>query len=161
MTYDRGALRAELSRDEGLRLKVYRCTANKLSIGIGRNLDDVGIRAHEVTRLGIDVRSCIKNGITREQAMVLLDSDIDECERQLDRNLPWWRQLGDVRMRVLLNMCFNLGINGLLSFRNTLAAIRDGRFAEAARGMEQSLWHRQVGVRAIRLEAMMRTGKVS
>lgn len=128
MTYDREALKSELVRDEGLRLKAYRCTAGKQTIGVGRNLDDVGILPHERERLGITTTGCIARGITREIAMALLDSDIDRFEADLDRDLPWWRRLDPVRQRVLLNMAFNLGLRGLLGFRNTLRAIQAGDY---------------------------------
>lgn len=156
--YDRVALRAELRRDEGDRLRVYRCTAHKLSIGCGRNLDDVGISAAETARLGITVRSCIRDGLTASQSTVLLENDIDRCEADLDRALPWWRTLDDVRQRVMLNMCFNLGIATLLTFRGFLAAVRVARWQAAVAAMRDSRWHAQVGARALRLEAMMATG---
>lgn len=158
MTYDRARLRSELIRDEALRLKVYHCTAGKLSIAVGRNLDDVGIRPHEVRALGITKSGVIARGVTRAQAMFLLDSDIDTVEAQLDHDLPWWRKLDGVRQRVLLNMTFNLGIKGMLGFRNTLGMIQRGDYVAAARGMKASRWHSQVGDRAVRLEAMMATG---
>lgn len=158
MTYDRAKLRAELVRDEGFRAKTYRCTAKKLSIGVGRNLDDVGIRAAETKRYGITKASVIRDGISREHAMGLLDFDIDAAEADLDRSLPWWRNLGAVRQRVILNMCFNMGIGTLLGFRNTLRFMAAGQYAEAANGMRASLWASQVGERATRLVAMMRTG---
>jgi len=159
MSYDRARLEAELARDEGERLRVYRCTAGKRTIGIGRNLDDVGISAAETAALGITVASCIARGITREQSRALFANDIARVEAGLDRHLPWWRGLDGVRQRVLLNMGFNLGLGGLLGFRNTLARIERGDFAGAAEGMKASLWHRQVGARAERLESMMATGK--
>ncbi|UYY78400.1 glycoside hydrolase family protein [Sphingomonas sp. R1] len=158
MSYNRDALAAELIRDEDERLKVYRCTADKRTIGIGRNLDDVGISKAETAALGITVASVISDGITREQSRALLANDIAVCERQLDAKLPWWRGLCDVRQRVLLNMCFNLGINRLLGFKNTLAKMQRGDFAGAAAGMRASLWARQVGARSTRLAAMMEKG---
>lgn len=156
--YDRATLAVELVRDEGERLQVYRCTENKLTIGVGRNLDDVGISAQETRQLGITTRSCIATGITRTQSRALLDSDIDRCEADLDRRLPWWRTLDPVRQRILLNMCFNLGIKGLEGFVNTLAMIKAGRYADAAVNMLKSKWAGQVGARARRLSAMMRIG---
>lgn len=170
VSYDRAALTAELIRDEDERLKVYRCTANKRTIGVGRNLDDVGISKAETAALGITVASVCTNGITRPQSRALLANDIDACARQLDAKLPWWRALGDVRQRVLLNMCFNMGIGrrpdpvknikgaGLLQFVNTLTKIERGDFAGAAAGMRSSLWARQVGARADRLALMMEKG---
>lgn len=158
MTYDRDALATELIRDEGERFKVYRCPAGKRTIGIGRNLDDVRISPAETAALGITLASVLKNGITREQSRALFANDIAACERQLDAKLPWWRGLSDVRQRVLLNMCFNLGIGRLLGFKNTLARMERGDFVGAAAGMRASLWARQVGARAERLATMMEKG---
>lgn len=160
MSYNRAVLEAELVRDEGERLKAYRCTAGKNTIGVGRNLDDVGISKAETTAIGITVASALAKGISRSQSRALLANDIDRCERDLDRRLPWWRGLDGVRQRVLLNMCFNLGITRLLGFRNTLKAMEARRFAAAAAGMMASLWARQVGARASRLSAMMKNGSV-
>lgn len=164
MSYSRSSLQAELVRDEALRLVPYRCTAGKLSNGIGRNLDDIGIRASELhlfpgCTTPAQALAVAGRRLTRDQATGLFWSDVAGCEADLDRRLPWWRTLDDVRQRVLLNMCFNLGIARLLGFRNTLAMIRRGEFAAAARGMANSLWARQVGQRAVRLQHMMRTGK--
>ncbi|HEX8301068.1 glycoside hydrolase family protein [Sphingomonas sp.] len=159
MNYDRGALAREIARDEGDKLKVYRCTAGKLSIGKGRNLDDVGISAEETRLLGISKASAIRDGITQAQSDHLFANDIKRSEADLDRKLPWWRTLDDVRQRVLLNMCFNMGIGTLLTFKNTLAKVQAGDWVGAEAGMRASLWHRQVGARALRLEKMMRTGR--
>jgi lysozyme len=159
VTYDRARLEAELVRDEGERFRVYRCTANKLSIGVGRNLDDVGISAKETQLLGLTKAGCIANGISRSDSRALLANDIDGCERDLDRRLPWWRALNAVRQRVLMNMCFNLGISRLLGFRNTLRKMAAGDYAGAAAGMAASLWYDQVGVRAKRLVGLMESGR--
>jgi lysozyme len=64
-----------------------------------------------------------------------------------------------VRQNVLADMCFNLGIGGLLSFKNTLAMVEHGKYEEAAAAMLQSKWATQVGQRAIELSEMMRTGR--
>lgn len=169
MTYDRARLAREIARDEGDKLKVYRCSKGFRTIGKGRNLDAVGITAQETAELGITLASCITRGITQGQSDALFVNDIARTERDLDRHLPWWRKLDPVRQRVMLNMCFNLGIGwppskgrkgeGLRAFINTLPRIERGDWPGAVAGMRASLWHRQVGDRAIRLEAMMLTGK--
>ena len=135
----RDRLIRHLERDEGIRLKPYTDTVGKLTIGIGRNLTDVGI--------------------SQGEARALLENDLDRVETDLDRSLPWWRGLDAVRQEVLANMTFNLGINGLLGFKNTLAAVKAGLWANAARGMRASKWARQVGARAERLASAMETGK--
>ncbi|WP_294319734.1 glycoside hydrolase family protein [uncultured Sphingomonas sp.] len=164
MTYSMDKLVAELTRDEGLRLKTYRCTAGKLTIGIGRNLDDVGVTGSEARLFGCETPAQAlahvkRHGVTKLQAESLFANDIVACERDLDRNSRWWRTLDDVRQRVLLNMCFNLGITRLLPFKTTLRHIERREFEDAADQMLKSLWARQVGARALRLSAMMRTGK--
>jgi lysozyme len=159
VNFDRSKLRAQLRRNEGVRLAVYRCSAGKLTIGVGRNLDDCGISAAETRQLGISVASCIAHGITNAQSDALLDNDIDQVVTGLDRALPWWRSLSDVRQRVIIDMGFNMGVQKLLGFRNTLAAVRAGRWSDAVFGMAASAWHGQVGGRALRLEAMMLTDR--
>jgi lysozyme len=167
--YSRDKLDEELIRDEDEKLRVYLCTSKKRTIGVGRNLDDVGISPAECKALGITVASCIAKGITKDQSRALLVNDIARSEADLDRTLPWWRSLSDARQRVLLNMCFNMGIgrraspgkpaNGLLSFEGgTLLAVREGRWADAKQGMLASKWAGQVGARAVRLAAMMLAG---
>jgi lysozyme len=121
-------------------LKPYRCTAGKLTIGVGRNLDDCGI--------------------SQKEAYALLDNDIRNCEQQLLDEIPViYNALDEVRQSVLLNMCFNLGLKGLLGFNNTLAFIAAGDWERAANGMLASKWAKQVGLRAIELSEMMRKGK--
>lgn len=132
---------AELERDEGKRSKPYRDTVGKITIGIGRNLTDVGLSDDEI--------------------YYLLRNDIARAEAGLDDKLPWWRTLDEVRQRVLANMALNMGINGLLGFKNTLRAVQEGRWDEAATGMLNSMWAKQVGARAMRLADMMRTGNAN
>ncbi len=133
-------IKEQLVRHEGLRLKPYRCTSGKLTIGIGRNLD--------------------ANGISQTEAFMLLEHDILQCEMQILAEIPKiYLQLDEVRKSVLLNMCFNLGIGGLLEFNNTLAYVAAGDWERAANGMLASKWAKQVGRRAIELSELMRKGK--
>jgi lysozyme len=139
----RDQLVAALIRDESLRLKPYKDTVGKLTIGIGRNLDDVGI--------------------SHDEALVLLNNDIDKASAQVRTQLPWTVGLDDARLAVLVNMAFNMGIgdqtHGLLAFHNTLALIQSGNYTAAADAMLQSKWAKQVGARAARLAEQMRTGQ--
>lgn len=136
--FDRQKLIQQLRRHEGERLKPYRCTAGKLTIGVGRNLDD--------------------RGITAEESAYLLSNDIDRVWTELKARIPWMTGLSDVRQRVLLDMAFNLGIDGLMKFRNTLATIQAGNYQKAGEMMLDSAWAAQVGMRAQRLSRMMQTG---
>ena len=142
-------LEEQLGIDEGKRLTAYLDTMGILTVGIGHNC---------ATK---PVPGVLKPGdtITEETCSQLFADDIQDSIAQLDRHLPWWRLLDDVRQNVLANMCFNMGINTLTQFRNTLKFIECGSYGMAADGMMQSLWARQVGDRAKRLSKMMRTGE--
>lgn len=136
---DRAALISQLLNDEGLRLKPYRDSVNKLTIGVGRNLDDVGI--------------------SQDEALYLLGNDIRRAYGDLIAALPWVVKLDEPRQNVLTNMAFNLGVAGLLGFKHTLDCVQRGAWSDAADAMLQSKWARQVGARANRLAAQMRSGK--
>lgn len=131
-------LMAELERDEGRVLKPYEDSVGKVTIGVGRNLSDVGI--------------------SNTEANFLLANDIERTCEDLDRELPWWRNLDEDRQRVLANMCFNVGIGKLLTFKNTLAYVEAGEWEKAAEQMIKSKWASQVGPRAKRLAERMRVG---
>ena len=132
----------DLKRDEGLRLTPYRDTGGKLTIGYGHTGRDV------------------TPGLvwTQGAADDALIEDIAIAQSELDEALRWWRTLDDARQDVLVEMCFNLGIGKLLEFKRTLAAIRAGQWARASAGMLLSAWAEEVGGRAARLAAIMRTG---
>ena len=131
-------LQAQLYTDEGCRSKPYRCSAGKLTIGVGRNLDDRGVRPDEITLM-----------LTNDIAEAVAD-----C-RKLFRNFD---RLAAVRQEVLANMMFNLGFTRLCAFKKLNAAIHASDWDEAADQMEQSRWAVQVGERAQRLVAAMREG---
>lgn len=131
-------LTKQLKGDEGFRSKPYRDTVGKLTIGIGRNLDDVGISENE--------------------AELLLWNDLSKAVAELKARLPWATSLNEPRQGVLINMAFNMGISSLLLFVNMLAAAQAGDFDKAAEHMEQSRWASQVGPRAQRLILQMRYG---
>lgn len=128
----------QLRRDEGLRLKPYRDTVGKLTIGIGRNLDDVGI--------------------SEAEANYLLGNDVANVTSQLRIQLPWVDGLIEPRFAVLQNLGFNIGIAGLLKFHNMLDAMQHENWELAAYEMRNSAWYGQVGDRAKRLETQLLTG---
>jgi lysozyme len=138
---NRDRLRAALVRDEGIRLKPYHDSLGVLTIGVGRNLEDVGISTRE--------------------AYYLLDNDLAAAEKDCRNAFPWFAELDAVRQDVLINMAFNLGIVGLKGFTRTLAAVKRGDYAAAAKQMLASKWAKQVKRRASRLATEMETGIVA
>ncbi len=130
-------LTKNLIADEGLRLKPYTDTVGKLTIGVGRNLND--------------------EGITAQEALYLLNNDIQRIEKEL-APLPNFSQLSETRQRVITEMAFNIGFEGVMEFKGMWKAIQDEDWDSAANAMLDSLWAREVGQRAIRLATTMRTG---
>lgn len=133
------SLENQLITHEGLELKPYQCTADKLTIGVGRNIED--------------------RGITEDEARYLLKNDIKIVEDELLSKKPMVAELDAVRQRVLVDMGFNLGIPTLLKFQNMWLAIEQGDFIQASVEMMDSRWARQVGQRAHRLSEAMRIGE--
>lgn len=129
-----------LSLDEGYREKPYKCSAGKLTIGVGRNLED--------------------KGLSRDEIIYLLNNDYKECEEDIVRTYPWAGNLDEVRLSVLINMRFNLGAIGLSKFKKFLAFMRSGDYKSASLEMLDSRWAIQTGVRAKRLSKMILTGEV-
>ncbi|MBF0136146.1 MAG: lysozyme [Magnetococcus sp. DMHC-1] len=136
---DREALTRQMIRHEGIALRPYLCPAGRVTIGVGRNLEDVGI--------------------TETEAMLLLHNDLDRVEGELQRLLPVFNDLNDVRRCALMDMCFNLGISRFRMFQRLMTAINNQDFALASREMLDSRWAKQVGERARHLARMMETGK--
>lgn len=135
---DVSLLKAQLKIDEGFKLKVYKDTAGKSTIGCGRNLDD--------------------SGITAVEAEFLLTNDIQRVQRDLNSAIPWWILLSDSRQLVIANMCFNLGVNRLLGFKDMLAACRTGDYTKAAAEILDSKAAREAPKRYYRLSVMMEHG---
>src|SRR6267143_368886 len=109
---NRTQLRALLTKHEGVRLKPYHDMVGKITIGVGRNLDDVGISADE--------------------AAVLLDNDINRLWHELPSAVACFTALDDVRQNVLIDLAFNIGVAGLLKFKLMLSAVEARDFDKAA-----------------------------
>ena len=129
------SLKEQLIRHEGLRLTVYDCPAGYKTIGVGRNIE--------------------QKGITEDEALYLLGNDIGYFTEQLEDNLIGFQELPEDKKAVLVNMAFNLGVNGLLKFKKMLAAVLEERWEDASSEMLNSRWADQVGNRAIELAEVM------
>jgi lysozyme len=139
-------LEAELRRDEGVRYVPYLDTRGFRTVGVGHLLSGAPLPAGWTYPL------------TDAQVDQWLDQDIGAALYALDRKLPWWRSMDEVRQRVLANMCFNLGITKLLGFTHALASMQAGDYAAAAAGMKASAWFGQTKDRAVRLCSAMTSG---
>ena len=129
-----------LIRDEGMKLRSYLDTKGKITIGVGRNLEDVGI--------------------SEEEAMILLRNDLAVARKEAAK-YSWYPALDEVRQDVVLCMIFNMGASKFAEFKRFFAALDRHDFDSAASEMLSSVWASQVGKRAVRLAAMMKCGSVA
>lgn len=135
---DREAFAEHLIWAEAERLFPYRCSAGKLTIGVGRNLDD--------------------RGISPAESRFMLDNDITIVLEEVD-SLDYWNQLNEARQLVVADMVFNLGFYRFLQFKKLNAALAIHDYTLAAAEMKDSRWYRQVGRRAEKLHAAMLSGE--
>lgn len=129
----------QLKRHEGIRLFPYKCTADKLTIGVGRNLEDVGI--------------------SEQEAETMLLNDIEVAKAQLIQKFPWTKEMDEVRFAALINFTFNVGIGTVAKFKNAMGQLKDGNYDTAADEFLDSRWAKQVGNRAIEVTDQIRTGE--
>lgn len=146
----------QLKRHEGFKGDYYYCTANKKTIGYGRNVENNPFTIVELAMLGrceFDV-----NRMTEEEAEMLLVNDVYSAQEKVKSLFSNWDQLNNPRQAVLTNMAFNLGFYGFSKFKNMIAAVNDAYFEKAAREMLSSKWAKQVSGRARQLAEQMATG---
>jgi len=132
-------LKQQLIRHEGLRLKPYTDTVGKLTIGVGRNLTDVGI--------------------SKDEAYYLLDNDIHTVIVEVNKTWPWVANLVPARRDVIYNMAFNMGVPTLAQFQKFLLAAREGQLVKAKAELLNSRWAQQVKTRADELVRQYETGE--
>ena len=128
-----------LVKHEGCKRKPYRCTAGKLTIGVGRNLEDMGLSDDEIYHM--------------------LKNDIYRVDNELDNAFRFYKDLDQVRKDAMVNMGFNLGITRLRGFHHALKYMDMGDYENASVEFLDSLWASQVGRRALDVSHMIRYGK--
>jgi lysozyme len=128
-----------LRRHEGVKNTLYKCTSDKWTIGVGRNLEDVGLSEEEID--------------------MLLLNDIMRTKELMDDYIPWHSDLDEIRQEALINFVFNVGIGTTMKFKNAMAALEEHDYDTASTEMLDSNWAKQVGNRAIEITQMIKTGE--
>ena len=139
---------------EGMVLKPYYCPRGKLTIGVGRNLEDNPLSLEEKKALGDYM-----HGITENGAKMLLRNDIYRCYNALKKIVQNYDDLDSDRQYALLDMCFQLGVKGLRKFHNMLAAVNKKNFIMAAYECLNSQYAKQTPKRAKRIARTLKTGE--
>lgn len=128
----------ELRRDEGVEKKPYFDSVGKLTIGVGRNLED--------------------NGLSDDEINLLLNNDIARTIKELMDSFDWFNALSPARKRAIVNMAFNLGISRFKKFKKMIRALSIGHYNRASIEALDSRWSKQVGLRSERIANMIEEG---
>ncbi len=152
----------QIKLHEGVRFRPYRCTAGKLTVGVGRNIDDKPFKTEEVIALfgsqktQAEITALLNKGLSMKQVDQLLVWDIQDAIEDAKAVIRNFQSLSEQRQYVLIDMAFNMGRQTLAGFRNTLRFISEGKYDQAADNMLKSKWASQVKSRAKRLSIMMK-----
>lgn len=140
-SFNKSELIDSLIDHEGLVLHQYLDSEGYATIGVGRLIDpDKGGK------------------ITKDEAIYLLNNDIEECTKSLDESLSWWRAKPSKIQMALIHMRFQLGMAGLNKFKKTLQLIFEDRFKEAAVESRNSRWAKQTPRRAKYVSGLIEDG---
>ncbi len=131
----------QLRREEGEVLYAYQDHLGYRTIGVGILIDK---------RKG--------GGLRQEESDFILRNRIKLKRAEVYKALPWVEKLNEPRQAVLIGMAFQMGLEGLLGFKNTLAMIKAGDYEGGGKGMLNSLWAKQTPARAKRMSEQMITG---
>lgn len=134
-------IESQLGEDEGEKLYAYKDSEGFWTIGKGILIDQ---------RKG--------GGLRPEESSFIFQNRLRLLKDQIRKALPWFDGLDIVRQGVLLNMAYQMGVEGLLKFKNTLASVKARQWTAASVGMLDSLWAKQTPERAGRLAKQMQTG---
>lgn len=134
-------LKQQLRDEEGEKLYAYQDHLGFWTIGVG---------------ILIDRRK--KGGLRKEESEFILNNRIKLQTAEVEKALPWSKDLDEPRKAVLVGMAFQMGLDGLLGFKNTLKMIERRQYKEAGAGMLNSLWAKQTPARAKRMAKQMETG---
>jgi lysozyme len=145
-------LKAQLKIDEGLRTKPYFCPAGFLTIGWGRNLEANPLTPQERAvghKYGWGSKQFVEH---------LFENDIAKVVAQMEKEIPWSKELDPARQIGLANMIFQMGVDGVLKFERSMAALEVGDYDRAETYLKQSKWYRQTPQRAERVITQLTRG---
>ena len=125
---DMAKVRENIIKHEGWKQFPYRCTADKLSIGVGHNIED--------------------RGLSNAAIEFILNEDIETCLMELQGSLSFWDTLPSEVQAALIDLCFNMGISRLMQFRMTIQHLKDGEWDKAAEELLDSRYAAQLPHRA-------------
>jgi lysozyme len=129
-----------LKIDESYRRFPFIDSTGHSAIGLGRNLSSVGI--------------------SLDESIYLATNDIRSLNGELINSFAWFNNLSKNRAAAILDMAYNLGMEGFCTFRKFIGYMEIGDYANAAKEGLNSKWSSQVGMRAQRLMHIIETDQL-
>ena len=124
-----------IEESEGWRSKPYYCSENYPTVGFGFKIGDKDAPLPSFT-------------LPRAAGEVWLVEILKELTFSLS-SYHWFNSLNENRQNIILSMAYQMGVYGLLQFRNMIKAILEDNFQLAADEMLDSRWAKQTPERAI------------
>lgn len=142
-----------LRHDEGEKLKIYKDSEGYYTVGIGHLITKNPDYKEAVRILGSET-------ITQERSVQLFNEDVQEAVRGINRSVlnKSYTKMNEARQAALVNMVFQLGLQGVLGFKKMLSCLDSGNYQEAAREALDSRWAKQTPNRAQRVTDVLSTG---
>ncbi|MGL2535920.1 glycoside hydrolase family protein [Helicobacter pylori] len=111
---------------EGFSPSIYTDKTEHPTIGYGYNLSVYSYEGKRITK-----------------AYGLLTDILKENHKAL-LSYGWYKNLDAMRRMVILDLSYNLGLNGLLKFKQSIKAIEDKNYALAVERLQKSPYFNQV-----------------
>ena len=142
-----------LNYEEGFSEKPYYCSAGYPTIGIGKRIGPKGapLSQYQFT-------------VSKQLAAVWLSEELQQKVTDMSAHANITSAMAacnDARKAILISMAYQMGADGLAKFANTLKAVAEQRWGDAANGMLNSSWAKQTPNRAKRHAKQMLTGEWS
>lgn len=149
---DREKLKEQLKIHEGYSQNVYPDSKGIPTIGIGLNLME-GSASNRLHRVGADYNKVLagRQYLNDSQITKLFNEDVDIAERTARKVIKSYDSQPEIVQRVVCDMIFNIGEPRFRGFKKTISAIESRDYDAAAREMQNSVWHSQVGDRSKKL----------
>ena len=142
-------LKESIKIHEGFRSSVYLCPTGHPTVGYGFRVADLS--ADELA-----LNAGVVEPMSKEVAEKILDIKITKFKKQVYNALPWLTYAPMDIQDALCEMAYQMGVAGLLGFKNTLALIKERRYREAAENMLRSKWATQTPKRAKQIANLVR-----
>ena len=133
-------LREAVKLSEGYRARVYKDTLGIDTIGYGFAIKDLYI--------------------DEDIAEQILEKKVNKLLKEVDSRFDWFKFMPDGIKEVVVEMCYQLGVNGFSKFKKTIKLLSNRNFAKASTEMLDSLWAKQTPKRAESLSANMKSCKI-